>query len=95
MQRRLGLRRWARIKHGVMGFLDAYGLSASLPEKFGEQELPFVQLCSAHNRSIKQFLLSRVVRHGGHHIGFLLRDSSRLFTARCCLLFSLRVNWRL
>jgi hypothetical protein len=41
------------------------------------------------------FLLSRMVWHGRHHIGFLPRDSSRLFASRLYLLFSLRVNRRL
>jgi hypothetical protein len=73
-----------------MGFLDDYGLSASLPEKYGETELPF---CFAMLASIYlTLLLSRVVRHGGHHIGILLWDSSRLFATRLCLLVSLRVN---
>jgi hypothetical protein len=39
MRRRLLL--GARIRQRVMGFLDDYGLSASLPEKYGEPELPF------------------------------------------------------
>jgi hypothetical protein len=69
-----------------MGFLDAYGLSASLPERYGELKFAF---CFAMLASIYlTFLLSRVVWHGGHHIGFLLRDSSRLFATRHCLLFS-------
>ena len=91
MRRRLG--RGARITQGVMRFLDDYGLSASLPEKYGETELPFsFDMLALINLIL---LLSRVVRHGGHHNGVLLWDSSRLFATRLCLPFSLRVNRRL
>lgn len=77
--------RWrTRTRRHVSSFLEVYGLCASLPEKYGGSEWLF-----GYSFIDIQDLLSRVVRHGGRDIGFLLWNRSCLFATCLRLLFPL------